>query len=127
MARLNQSKIPLRRDKFVTAWGELAPDESFGGMTLTEFEVATEPAMAVRDRISVLKAQAAAALHQRKLADERLRQTLILVINAVRGAPTYGEDSPLYRALGYVPKSARGSGLTRKVAESIAPANANAA
>lgn len=111
----------------MTAWGELAPDESFGGMTLTEFESATEPAMAVRDRISVLKAQAAAALHQRKLADERLRQTLILVINAVRGAPTHGEDSPLYRALGYVPKSARGSGLTRKVAESVPPANANAA
>jgi len=124
---MNKKYIPLTRDKYVTAWRQLAPDESFGGMSLAEFEEATEPAVAVRGQIEALKAQAASALQQREQADERLRQTLILVINAVRGAPAHGEDSPLYRAFGYVPKSARGSGLTRKGTEPVPPADANAA
>ena len=37
----------------------------------------------------------------------------VLVINALRGNPNHGPDSQLYRALGYVPKSKRSSGLSR--------------
>jgi hypothetical protein len=37
-----------------------------------------------------------------------------LVVNAIKGDPDEGEDGPLYSALGYVPESARLSGLTRK-------------
>lgn len=124
MARTNSKEIPLKRDTFVTAWRQLAPDEKFGGMSLAEFEATTEPAMASRKQIEKLKADTAAALQQRKLADEQLREKLILVINAVRGEPAYGENSPLYRAFGYVPKNARLSGLTRKAGP---PADANAA
>jgi hypothetical protein len=119
---MNKKYIPFTRDKYVTAWRQLAPDESFGGMSLSEFEEATEPAVAARDHIEVLKTQAAAALQQRELADGQLRQTLMLVINSVRGAPAHGENSPLYRAFGYVPKSERGSGLTRKASAADADA-----
>ncbi|MBA2593787.1 MAG: hypothetical protein M3495_08480 [Pseudomonadota bacterium] len=34
-------------------------------------------------------------------------------VNAVRGDVEYGEDSAFYKALGYVPKSERKSGLRR--------------
>jgi hypothetical protein len=34
----------------------------------------------------------------------------------VQGHPEYGEDSPLYRAMGFVPFSERSSGLSRKSA-----------
>ncbi|MGB6220704.1 hypothetical protein [Haloferula sp.] len=35
----------------------------------------------------------------------------------------YGEDSPLYRAMGFVPKSERSSGLTRRSADEAGPPN----
>jgi hypothetical protein len=44
-------------------------------------------------------------------------------VNSVRGTPGFGPDSPLYRALGYVRKSERKSGLTRKGATPAVDAN----
>ena len=37
-----------------------------------------------------------------------------LMVNGVKGDPDFGEDSDLYEAMGYVRKSERKSGLTRK-------------
>lgn len=36
-----------------------------------------------------------------------------LVVNSVKGTPGFGEDSPLYEAMGNVRKSERRSGLSR--------------
>jgi hypothetical protein len=36
------------------------------------------------------------------------------VVNGVKGDPAFGEDSDLYETMGYVRKSERKSGLTRK-------------
>jgi hypothetical protein len=128
MAKTSNKEIPMKRETFVKVWRQLAPDESFGGMSLVEFEEATEPAVVVRDLIENLKTQTLAALQQRKLADEELRNKLLLVIHSIRGAPAHGENSPMYRALGYVPKNERASGLTRKGgAAPPPPTDANAA
>jgi hypothetical protein len=37
-----------------------------------------------------------------------------LVVKGVQAHPDHGEDSPLYRAMGFVPFSERTSGLTRR-------------
>jgi hypothetical protein len=37
-----------------------------------------------------------------------------MVVNGVKGDPNYGDDSDLYDAMGYVRKSAKKSGLTKK-------------
>ena len=42
-----------------------------------------------------------------------LNEKMLLLAHAIRGNPRYGEDCPLYRALGFVPKSERKTGLTR--------------
>jgi len=36
------------------------------------------------------------------------------VVNSVKGHPSYGENSDLYRAMGYVTTTDRATGLTRK-------------
>jgi hypothetical protein len=36
------------------------------------------------------------------------------VVNSVKGHPKYGENSAVYTAMGYVPKSERASGLSRR-------------
>ena len=99
---------------FQAAWREIAPAASFAGMTLAEFETNTAPLTQSLQRLQVLDAQYAAELKTRDEADAAARETLRIVANAVRGNPAYGEDSALYRAMGFVPLSERQSGLTRK-------------
>ena len=43
-----------------------------------------------------------------------LDDTIVDVGNGVRGSKDYGDDSPLYGAMGFIRKSDRASGLTRK-------------
>jgi hypothetical protein len=68
----------------------------------------------------------AAAQTERRQLDQDAREVLELVINAVRGNPNHGPNSQLYRALGYVPKSERRSGLSRGTTPT-APATGEAA
>ena len=65
----------------------------------------------------------AAALGRRAEADLNTNEKLKLVVAAVKGDPAHGENSALYRAMGYVPMAERASGLTRKAAALARPAN----
>jgi len=53
-------------------------------------------------------------INQRNDADKVSLDKRNLVINAVKGDLNFGEDSPLCESIGYVGKSERRSGLTRK-------------
>ncbi|MGB6219512.1 hypothetical protein [Haloferula sp.] len=113
---MSKRKYPSTTERiaiFRAAWREIVPDATFAGMTLAEFEAEVEPVETNASRIESLVAQQAAALTERQQVDAAARSTMSLVVNAVRGDPAYGEDSQLYRAFGYVPKSERRSGLKR--------------
>lgn len=101
---------------FLAAWREIAPQASFADMSLAEFEAKTATLAQSAERLRALDAQYAAELKARDETDAAVRETLRLVASAVRGNPAYGEDSRLYRAMGFVPISERQSGLTRKAA-----------
>jgi len=98
----------------INAWETLAPDKTFGGMTLAQFQAAVQPSQAARERIEDLEDQLSQALTNRDRADEDSLAKAQLVVNGVVGDPTEGPDSALYKAFGYTPKSERKSGLTRK-------------
>jgi hypothetical protein len=117
------SKIDERRDLFVSAWRQLAVTESFAGMTLEQFITATENAMTVRENLVDVKALLSSLVGERKTADAALRETLSLVINAVRGNPQFGQNSSLYRAMGFTPTGERATGKTNRTAPTP-PANA---
>ena len=127
MAKRQYPPTAERIGIFLAAWREIAPQASFAGMTLAEFETQTAPLMESIQRLQALDAQYAAELKARDEADTAARDTLRLVANAVRGTPAHGEDSRLYRAMGFVPLSERQSGLTRKGTASTAPAADGAA
>lgn len=97
-----------------TAWRNLAPEGTFAGMTLEQFEEAVMPAIEKRQELLALEKQVEGKRTERALADKAAREVLEMVVNSVRGTPGYGSDSTLYRAFGYVRKSERRSGLTRK-------------
>jgi hypothetical protein len=55
-----------------------------------------------------------ANIARRAAADTATNEKVKLVVNSVKGHPTYGENSDLYRAMGYVTVDDRATGLTRK-------------
>ena len=103
-----------RFDQTAKAWENLARDKSFGGMTLEQFKTAVKPSLDARDAIKVLEDQMTAALNARDDADAISLEKVQRVVKGVAGDPAFGEDSALYEALGYVRKSERKTGLTRK-------------
>ena len=120
-------KADARREHFITTWRELAETESFGGMTLVQFIAATETPTTVRQNLAAAKALQAALIRERSIAEIELRKTLSLVINGVRSNPQFGEDSPLYRGLGYVPLSERKRPTRKQTTASTTTPPANAA
>ncbi|HEY0944590.1 MAG TPA: hypothetical protein VGD81_04955 [Opitutaceae bacterium] len=112
-----------RLTTIIDAWTNLSPAKSFAGMTLAEFEVAIAASVEVRSRLVSANERAAAARVDRDNADRRTMPILDRVVAAVVADRTEGNDSVLYAAMGYVRKSDRRSGLTRRTAAlSDAPA-----
>lgn len=103
-----------RVEQFRSAWRELAPEATFAGMTYEQFEGASAAPLDLRREILALEKQLEGRKTERSKVDATADQLLDLVVNSVRGTPGFGEDCALYRAFGYVRKSERRSGLTRK-------------
>jgi hypothetical protein len=106
--------IEEKLKRMLNAWRTLAPEKSFGGMTLAQFEAAIAPSISARQRIEELENQLAEAKTNRDDADEVSTDKAQLVVLGVLGDPTEGSDSALYEAFGYTRKSEYKSGLTRK-------------
>ncbi|HUI05915.1 MAG TPA: hypothetical protein VL486_02805 [Verrucomicrobiae bacterium] len=96
------------------AWESLAPDATFGGMTLAQFRNRVKPSLDLREELATIDSQRIAKVEERDDADRVSLDAAQLVINSVKGDPAYGPDHPLLQSMGYVRKSARWSGLTRR-------------
>ena len=107
--------------RVLSAWETVAADQSFAGMTLEQFKAAIQPALAARDRVTELRCELTGARQSYDRNSKGAHDTALLVVNAVKGHPDRGEDSSLYAAMGYVRKSARQSGLTRKSSPQASP------
>ena len=106
--------IEEKLERVLNAWRTLAPNKTFGGMTLAQFEEACAPSRTARALIAELEDKQTKALADRDVADDNTADNIQLVVAGVLGDPTEGPDSPLYEAFGYTRKSERKTGLTRK-------------
>jgi hypothetical protein len=97
-----------------SAWATLRPQKTFAGMTLAQLQEKVAPSLAARAIIARLENELIAAQNQRDDADAASLEAIQFVVNAVKGDPEEGEDGELYEAMGYVRKSERKSGLSRK-------------
>lgn len=109
-----KSNLALSLENLLRAWEELSPESIFAEMTLAQFQTATAPALEARRKLQWLDQERASAVAARDAADRKANEDYLLVVNSIKGTPRHGEDSPLYRSLGYTTKSERRSGLTRK-------------
>ena len=103
----------------VSAWEELAPSAQFAGLSLAQFKAKVQPSFDTRTELETLETQLKATRQSRRNADAVSNEDALNVVNGVRSAPGYGEKSALYRAMGYIPKNDRKSGLVRPSANPI--------
>ena len=118
----NPTRVARKASEVSTAWEQIAPDAEFAGMTLAAFKTAIGESFTIRERTAQLEAELSANLARRAIADADTNDKVKLVVNSVKGHPTYGENSDLYRAMGYVTAADKASGLTRKSTENQSPA-----
>ena len=95
------------------AWEEVASSAQLGGMTLPQFKTKVKPSLDYRAEIATLENQLTIARQNRNNADEVSNDVCLAVVNGVRSHPEFGENSALYKAMGYIPKNERKSGLVR--------------
>ena len=98
----------------INAWQTLAPNATFAGLTLAQYKAKVQPSFDARTKIVALEDQLTSAQDARDNADAVTSDTNQKVVNGVKGDPNFGDDSDLYDAMGYVRKSDRQSGLTKK-------------
>ena len=96
------------------AWVEGAPAVEFNGITQAAFLADITSCAADDATIADLEAE---LKMKREVRDDKyiaLNDKRSKVGLGVAGSAAYGNDSPLYGAMGFVRKSDRASGLTRK-------------
>lgn len=99
-------EIEEKIKRMLEAWRTLAPQKTFGGMTLAQFEAACAPSLSARQRITELETQLSRETAGRDdAADAVFNGKAQLVVAGVLADPTEGADSPLYEAFGYTRKS----------------------
>ena len=111
----NSPKTTMEKiERMINAWRTLAPDKTFAGMTLAQFEAAVAPSRDARRRIDDLNDQLIEAMADRDTADDTSTARIQQVVAGVLADPTEGPDSPLYEAFGYTRKSERKPGGPRR-------------
>ncbi len=114
MPKHSPKRVAAKLQKVIDAWTTLRPAKTFAGMTLEQFKTQVQPSLTARDQLTTLRDQATDVRMQRRQSDGASLGLASLVVNAVKGDAAEGEDGPLYAAMGYIPKSSKRSGLTRK-------------
>ena len=104
----------IKYNRFLNALTTLAPDKVFAGIKLGDFVTQTDKSDLPRTDLLRLKDEAMQAEAARNNADTATMKMCEMIKNGVVADPEFGDDSALYEALGFIRKSARRSGLTRK-------------
>jgi hypothetical protein len=112
--RMSVGEIERRLEQGEHAWESACPEQSFAEMTLAQFKQARQSCLEAKAKLAAAEAEWQAARKERNTIYEKVLELLQMVVNSVKGHPKYGENSAVYTAMGYVPKSERASGLSRR-------------
>lgn len=111
---MKQRKVLEKIVRVTAAWSNLRPGKSFSGRSLEQFNAKVQASHDVRAVIANLEAQFEAAYARLEVVDRASMDEIRAVVHGVRGDSEEGEDGELYSAMGYVRRSQRNSGLTRR-------------
>ncbi|MDQ4122845.1 MAG: hypothetical protein M3209_15520 [Acidobacteriota bacterium] len=114
MTKVNNREVREQCARMNDAWTEGAPTVTFNGITQTAFAADIAAAAAADAEVGDLEAQLNMKRDERDTKYAALNEKRSKVGLGVAGNPDLGNDSPLFGAMGFVRKSERASGLTRK-------------
>ncbi len=114
MAKSDNKEIKGKVNVMNDAWVEGAAAVNFSGIKQSDFQASIEAAAAKDAAIADLESQLKMKRDERDDDYKSLGQQRSRIGLAVAGDPAFGNDSPLYGAMGFVRKSEKKSGLTRK-------------
>ncbi len=110
---MNTQSIVVKIDQSLLAWKTHAPEKKYLGLTWAEAGAVLTPPKAVRDEIAAADTAYTGLLAKRFETDSFAGSFLKRLTHAVLSEPD-GENSPMYRAMGYVTEEERASGLVRR-------------
>ena len=103
-----------KAEDILLVWKEQAPEAVFAGKSLVDLE---DTLTGLQESNVDLKIKDQARSAAVKTRDDKLKSLAALLRGVVKGVqchPDHGEDSPLYRAMGFVTFSERKTGLIRR-------------
>ena len=99
-----------------TGWEKYALDQKFSGYTLEQLQALIQSLRELLVIMDALKLDYRGKIAARQTMGTELGDIRLRIVNCIRGHENFGGDSEFYRFLGFVTKSERKSGLTRKKA-----------
>lgn len=114
MAKVDNKTVKEKCNVMNDAWAEGSASVHFNGITQSEFLADIEAAAANDSAIADLEAEIKLKRELRNDQYVALDQKRTKIGQGVVGNPDYGDNSPLYGAMGFIRKSDRATGLRRK-------------
>lgn len=118
--RVKLAEVERRMVQVGQAWDKSCPEQTFAEKALAEFRQEAQACLDAKAKLAAAAAEWDVARRERDLLYAKMMELILCIVSSVKGNPKFGENSALYAAMGYVPKSERSSGLTRR-REAAAP------
>lgn len=114
MPAMSYYNLILQYSAMRDGWKRYATSELFADLTAEQYSGRVAECVQKQNRVTSLEAELEGARNDRDKCFAGMKETSQFIKNAVAGDPAYGPDSSLYESFGYVRKSERKSGLTRR-------------
>ena len=112
--KTSTTMIDRKVEQTLRAWESTCPEQSFADMTLQQYKEELKPYFDAKTKFAAADTTWETTRQERNTASLKALELTKSVANSVKGHPKFGENSAVYTAMGYVPKSERSTGLTRK-------------
>ena len=111
-------KIEEIIQRALSALRDGAPTKKFNNKGLAELEVQAEKSMAPRRRLDEIANEETEQIALRDSEDIKTLKMIDQIVSGIKGDDEFGDDSALYEMFGFIRRSQRKSGLTRKKSNS---------
>ena len=93
-------------NQITTSWAQFAPEKTYCNYTLAEATSAFQPVFDVRQEMMETDLRYSALIARRDTVDAEANDLMLRIVNAVKAEPN-GENSEVYRGMGYKTKNER--------------------
>jgi len=109
----------------LSVWKKQAPTAKFAEMTVDQYETAMKPALDAQQRMIDLEQEMEVGRKDLVNKSAECHGVALRVVDGVKANPAFGNNSPVYKAMGYVAVGDRQSGRTWKTQAPVTPVAEN--